>query len=315
MRTAATRWPWRNGSSKNPRVTWVKYPGLASSPYQALAQKYLPHGSGAILTFGIKGGLEAGRQLHRSLQLFSHLANVGDAKSLVIHPASTTHQQLSDEAAGGGGHDEGPGAAFGGHRRRSTILSGIWTRRSEGHPHERGQCKRSSEGVGGNVAGESAAGSQPRPRTGLRILQTIQAHRHGGAFVESVTVPAISRRIYMLAEGYDVIFPVNPREKEILGRRWYAIARRRSGPVEVVDIFREPAAVPAIVDEAIAAGAKVIWMQLGRDSRSRPPPRACAAGLEVVMDRCMKIEHARFFGGLNTLGLNTGVLSARKPGG
>jgi O-acetylhomoserine (thiol)-lyase len=83
--------------TKNPAVTWVKYPGLKSSPYYGLAQKYLPKGCGSILTFGIKGGTEAGRKLIDSVQLFSHLANLGDAKSLIIHPATTTHQQLTDE--------------------------------------------------------------------------------------------------------------------------------------------------------------------------------------------------------------------------
>jgi O-acetylhomoserine (thiol)-lyase len=82
---------------KSPLVTWVKYPGLESSPYYELSKKYLPLGCGSILTFGIKGGLEAGRRFIDSVQLFSHLANIGDAKSLVIHPASTTHQQLNDE--------------------------------------------------------------------------------------------------------------------------------------------------------------------------------------------------------------------------
>ena len=82
---------------KQPAVTWVKYPGLKSSPYYALSQKYLPLGQGSIVTFGIKGGLEAGRKLIDSVQLFSHLANLGDAKSLIIHPSSTTHQQLTDE--------------------------------------------------------------------------------------------------------------------------------------------------------------------------------------------------------------------------
>ncbi len=81
----------------HPAVSWVNHPYLPSSPYQALAQRYLPHGAGAIFTFGIHGGLEAGRKFIDSLRMFSHLANVGDAKSLVIHPASTTHQQLSDE--------------------------------------------------------------------------------------------------------------------------------------------------------------------------------------------------------------------------
>ncbi len=88
---------------KNPSVTWVKYPGLESSPYHALAAKYLPQGCGAVLTFGIKGGLAAGKKLIDSMKLFSHLANLGDSKSLIIHPASTTHQQLSEseQAAAG----------------------------------------------------------------------------------------------------------------------------------------------------------------------------------------------------------------------
>lgn len=80
----------------HPAVTWVNYPSLPDSAYNALAQCYVPKGAGAIFTFGIKGGIDAGRAFIESLQLFSHLANVGDAKSLVIHPASTTHQQLSE---------------------------------------------------------------------------------------------------------------------------------------------------------------------------------------------------------------------------
>jgi O-acetylhomoserine (thiol)-lyase len=82
---------------KHPAISWVKYPGLKSSPYHQIAQKYLPKGQGSVATFGIKGGMEAGRKLIDSVKIFSHLANLGDAKSLIIHPASTTHQQLSDE--------------------------------------------------------------------------------------------------------------------------------------------------------------------------------------------------------------------------
>ncbi|MGH9598361.1 MAG: homocysteine synthase [Terracidiphilus sp.] len=87
----------------HPGVEWVNYPGLESSNYYARAQKYLPRGRGAMVTFGIKGGYEAGKKLIDSLKLFSLLANIGDAKSLVIHPASTTHQQLSveEQAAAG----------------------------------------------------------------------------------------------------------------------------------------------------------------------------------------------------------------------
>jgi O-acetylhomoserine (thiol)-lyase len=83
--------------AKHPGVEWVNYPGLETSPYFARAQKYMPAGQSALVTFGIKGGYEAGKKLIDTLKLFSLLANIGDAKSLVIHPASTTHQQLSQE--------------------------------------------------------------------------------------------------------------------------------------------------------------------------------------------------------------------------
>jgi O-acetylhomoserine (thiol)-lyase len=82
---------------KHPKVGWVAYPGLKSSPHYAAAQKYFPKGPGAILGFGIKGGADAGKKFIEALKLFSHLANVGDAKSLAIHPATTTHAQLNEE--------------------------------------------------------------------------------------------------------------------------------------------------------------------------------------------------------------------------
>jgi O-acetylhomoserine (thiol)-lyase len=91
----------------NDAVEWVSYAGLKSHPSYDLARKYLPKGQGAILTFGIKGGVEAGRKVIDSVKLFSHLANVGDSKSLIIHPASTTHQQLSEDEQISAGVDPG----------------------------------------------------------------------------------------------------------------------------------------------------------------------------------------------------------------
>jgi predicted CoA-binding protein len=122
--------------------------------------------------------------------------------------------------------------------------------------------------------------------------------------------PSHFAAIYLLAHGYDVT-PVNPREKEILGRKSYPSLLDAPGPIEIVDIFREPSAVPASVEEAIQRDAKVIWMQLGV-IHEEAAERARQAGLEVVMDRCIKIEHARFFGGLSTIGLNTGLISSQK---
>jgi len=83
--------------AKHEKVAWVSYPGLEGDKYHALAQKYVPKGSGAVFTFGLKGGYDAGVELVSNVELFSHLANIGDTRSLIIHPASTTHRQLSDE--------------------------------------------------------------------------------------------------------------------------------------------------------------------------------------------------------------------------
>jgi O-acetylhomoserine (thiol)-lyase len=79
-----------------PQVAWVSYPGLPGDRYHQLAQKYVPKGAGSVFTFGLKGGYEAGVKLVSNVKLFSHLANIGDTRSLIIHPASTTHRQLTD---------------------------------------------------------------------------------------------------------------------------------------------------------------------------------------------------------------------------
>jgi predicted CoA-binding protein len=162
------------------------------------------------------------------------------------------------------------------------------------------------------VSGNSPVNQSPFATTvqdRVRILETYKRIAMVGLSANPFR-PSHFAAIYMLAHGYDVT-PVNPRETEILGRRSYASLRDVPGPIEIVDIFREPAAVPDIVEDAIARGAKVIWMQLGVIN-AKAAARAREAGLEVVMDRCVKIEHARFFGGLSTIGLNTGVISSRK---
>jgi O-acetylhomoserine (thiol)-lyase len=91
----------------HPAVAWVSYAGLSGNPYRALADRYLPLGAGSVFTFGLKGGYEAGVNVVESVELWSHLANVGDTRSLIIHPASTTHRQLTDEQrdAAGAGND------------------------------------------------------------------------------------------------------------------------------------------------------------------------------------------------------------------
>ena len=127
------------------------------------------------------------------------------------------------------------------------------------------------------------------PVLGTRFATTAQQHLRILKQYKRIAMVGLSANpyrpshfaaLYMKAAGYQ-IFPVNPREREILGRHCYATLAEVPTPLEIVDIFA----------------------------------RALEAGLEVVMDRCVKIEHARFFGGLSTLGLNAGVVSARKPGG
>src|SRR6266849_3679335 len=90
---AATVATWLSGHDK---VAWVSYPGLPGDRYHGLAKKYVPKGAGAVFTFGLKGGYDAGVRLVSNIKLFSHLANIGDTRSLIIHPASTTHRQLTD---------------------------------------------------------------------------------------------------------------------------------------------------------------------------------------------------------------------------
>ncbi len=115
---------------------------------------------------------------------------------------------------------------------------------------------------------------------------------------------------YLQRHGYRIV-PVNPKETEILGEKSYASLKEIPVPVDVVDVFRAPAAVPAIAREAVEIGAKALWLQFGVIS---PQGAAIAeqGGLKVVMDRCMKVEHARYLGRMHWYGLNTGVVDRRR---
>ncbi len=116
---------------------------------------------------------------------------------------------------------------------------------------------------------------------------------------------------YMQGKGYRVI-PVNPGQAMILGERCHPSLAAIGQAVDIVDCFRKPQDIVPIAREAVAIGAKVLWMQLGIRNEEAAQI-ALAGGLTVVMDRCVKIEHARILGGLNWAGVNTGVISARRP--
>lgn len=116
---------------------------------------------------------------------------------------------------------------------------------------------------------------------------------------------------YMQEHGFRII-PVNPKYDEILGEKCYPNLKAIPEAVDVVDVFRKPDDCVPIAEDAVAIGAKVLWLQLGvvNEEAARV---AMAGGLEVVMDRCVKIEYARLFGGLSWFGVNTKVISARRP--
>ena len=130
--------------------------------------------------------------------------------------------------------------------------------------------------------------------------------------------PSFFAAKYMQAHGYRIV-PVNPTATEILGERCYASVSEAAKwlakdgvMIDMVDCFRRAEDIPPIADEAIAIGAKCLWQQIGVKNEDAAA-KARAAGLDTVMDRCVKIEHARLFGGLNWAGVNTKVISARRP--
>ena len=123
--------------------------------------------------------------------------------------------------------------------------------------------------------------------------------------------PSFFAAKYLQEHGFRVI-PVTPRYEEVLGEKCYPSLDAIPVPVDVVDCFRRAEEIPAITEAAVAIGARVLWMQLGIRN-AEAVARAETAGLEVVQDRCMKIEYARLFGGLNFVGVDTKVISAKRP--
>ena len=171
---------------------------------------------------------------------------------------------------------------------------------------------------GGGVSAGSPVNDSPFATTPLDRLEILRKYRNIAMVGLSTNIrrPSHFAAVYLKARGYNII-PVNPSATEVLGRRCFASLTDIPEPVDVVDIFRPSSEVPPLVEDAIAIGAKVVWMQLGV-IHYEAAQRARDAGLEVVMDHCMKIEHGRFFGGLGWVGVNTKVISAKRaspPGG
>ena len=123
--------------------------------------------------------------------------------------------------------------------------------------------------------------------------------------------PSFFAAKYMQEHGYRIV-PVNPRYREVLGERCHPSLRDIGEPIDIVDVFRRTEDVLPIAEDAVAIGARCLWQQIGVVNREADR-LVVAAGLDSVMNRCVKIEHARLFGGLHWAGVNTGVISARRP--
>lgn len=150
--------------------------------------------------------------------------------------------------------------------------------------------------------------------TSLSALHRILSENKSVAVVglsAGVRRPSYFAAKYLLERGYRVI-PVNPRYEEVLGQKCYPCLEDIPERVDIVDCFRPADAIPPLTRSAIDIKAKVLWMQLGVINEEAAN-LARQAGLEVVMDRCMKIEYARLFGGLGWMGVNTGIISSKRP--
>jgi predicted CoA-binding protein len=150
------------------------------------------------------------------------------------------------------------------------------------------------------------------PRTILELLTTARTIAVVG-LSGNVLRPSNFVGYYLKRHGYRVV-PVNPRETEVLGERAYPSLADIPGEVDVVDVFRDPDAVPQIAAEAVEIDARALWLQFGVIS-PEGAEIARSGGLDVVMDRCMKVEHARYLGRMHWLGFNTGEITSRREHG
>ncbi|WP_394220023.1 PLP-dependent aspartate aminotransferase family protein [Halobacillus trueperi] len=275
----------------HPDVEWVSYPGLPTHPAHELANRYLDGGYGSIVNFGIKGGREAGRQVINNISLWSHVANVGDAKSLIIHPASTTHQQLSVEDLAASGVTEELIRLSIGLESSKDLINDLdrAIAKATGRETEQTAITENDEGV-------------------IKwALSSSKTQEDGGTRPKRLAVVGLSgkpsRPSHRLAKkmqrlGYQIV-PVNPREKEVLGEKAYPDLKSIPFKVDVVQVFRSPEAAIEIAKEAADIRPDVFWLQEGVIA-PKAAQIASEAGLEVVHNRCTYKEAQRLRGTIDT---------------
>ncbi len=287
---------------EHPDVAWVNYPGLADHPSHELARRYLERGLfGSMLNFGIRGGQQAGMRFIDSLGLWSHVANVGDAKSLVIHPASTTHRQLTEEEQRAAGAD--PDLI-----RLSVGLEHVedlWEDLERGLAHA-AERRWASDLINSESVIRDVCLSPLRP-DGTPVTVAVVGLSGDPARPSYRTARKLQR------VGYRII-PVNPRHPDpILGEPTFSRLDAVDVPVDVIVVFRASAAAPGVAREAERVDAPVFWMQEGVVSEEAAAI-AHASGKSVVMNRCMFKEIQRLRGTMVTYPRATsGVRPAPTP--
>jgi len=282
----------------HPAVEWVSYPGLESHPSHHLAKKYLRDGFGSMVIFGIKGGREAGAKFIDSLSLWSHLANVGDAKSLVIHPASTTHQQLTAEELEASGVTE------------DLVRLSVGLESIRDLTNDLDKALYKATGISTWEDGKKPIVINDEGIIRWLLESPWERETINGEWVQRAKTLAVVglsgnpvRPSYRLARkmqrlGYKII-PVNPRETEVLGEKAYPDLASVPGPIDVVQVFRASEFAVEVAKEAIAVNPKVFWLQEGVVS-DEAANLAKEAGLEVVHNRCTYKEAQRLRGSIVT---------------
>lgn len=280
----------------HPAVDWVTYPGLENHPSHQLAKRILKNGFGSMIVFGIKGGREAGRDLINNVSLWSHVANVGDAKSLIIHPASTTHQQLNKEQLKETGVSEELVRLSVGIESITDIQNDLNQALAKATGLSIGNTEEiviNDEGVirwalnSPNERYEEDGQEKVRQKT-LAIV--------GLSSKEGRPSFRLARKMQRL--GYKVV-PVNPNETEVLGEKAYPDLKSVPFQIDVVQVFRTPDVAVELAKEALEIKPKIFWLQEGVFSPEAAEV-ARAGGLQVVHNRCTYKEAQRLRGSIST---------------
>ena len=306
----------------DPRIEFVNWAGLASHPHHERATQVPAEGArlGVQLRGEGRPATPAGRFIE-SVDLASHLANIGDAKTLVIHPASTTHAQLTEQQLLDAGVLPGLVRISVGIEDPDDIIYDLdqaLTRATEGHvmstaigtPGSRDRHPSCRTGSAATLPADSPLAkllnSQrtwvgPSAKERLGILRKAKSVAIVGASPNPARSSYFVGTYLQQSSDYRALLR-QPERRPILGQKVYADLADLPEVPDIVDVFRKASDIPSVIDDVVAVGAPTVWVQLGIWNQDAAVYGE-SKGLTVVMDRCIKVEHARFHGGLHLLRL------------